>query len=39
MRSHQLALAVIADGRHDGVDRIVVGDTAGVAALMQRVGS
>ena len=39
MRSHQLALAVIADGRHDGVDRIVVGDTAGVACnLMQRVG-
>ena len=39
MRSNQLALAVIADGRHDGVDRVVVGDTAGIALdLAQLVG-
>ena len=39
VRSHQLALAVIADGRHDGVDRVVVGNTAGVALnLVQRIG-
>ena len=38
MRSHQLALAVIADGRHDGVDGFVVGDAAGIALdLAQRV--
>ena len=39
MRSHQLALAVIADGRHDGVDVFVVGDATSVALdLAQRVG-
>ena len=39
MSSHQLALTVIADGRHDSVDRIVVGDAAGIALdLAQRVG-
>ena len=39
MRSHQLALAVIADGRHDGVDRFVVGNATGVTLdLMQLVG-
>ena len=39
MRSHQLALAVIADGRHDGVDGFVVSDTAVVTLdLAQRVG-
>ena len=39
VRSHQLALAVIADGRHDGVNRVVVVNTTGVALnFMQRVG-
>ena len=39
VRCHQLALAVVADGRNDGVDRFVVGNTTGVALnLMQRVG-
>ena len=39
VRSHQLALAVIADGRHDGVDRFVVGNATGVTLdLMQLVG-
>ena len=39
MRSHQLALAVVGNGRHDGVDRVVVGNTTGVALnLVQRVG-
>ena len=39
MRSHQLALAVIADGRHDGVDRFIVGNTTGVTLdLAQLVG-
>ena len=39
MRSHQLALAVITDGRNDGVHRVVVGDTAGVALnLVQCIG-
>ena len=39
MRSRQLALAVIADGRHNGVDGLVVGDAAGVALdLAQRIG-
>ena len=39
MRGNQLALAVIGDGRHDGVDRVVVVNTTGVALnLMQRVG-
>ena len=39
MRSHQLALAVIADGRHNGVDGLVVGDAAGIALdLAQRIG-
>ena len=39
MRGNQLALAVIADGRHDGVDRVIVGNTTGVTLnLMQRVG-
>ena len=39
VRGHQLALAVIADGRHDGVGRIVIGDAAGVALdLAQHVG-
>ena len=31
VRGNQLALAVIADGRHDGVGRIVIGDAASVA--------
>ena len=36
---NQLALAVIGDGRHDGVDRVIVVNTAGVALnLMQLVG-
>ena len=39
MRSHQLALTVIADDRHDGVDVFVVGDATSVALdLAQRVG-
>ena len=39
MRGNQLALAVIGDGRHDGVDRVIVVNTAGVALnLMQLVG-
>ena len=39
VRGHQLALAVIADGRHDGVGRIVISDAAGVALdLAQHVG-
>ena len=39
VRSHQLALAVVGNGRHDGVGRVVVGDAvAGVALdLAQRV--
>ena len=38
VRSHQLALVVIADGRHDGVGRAIVGDAAGIALdLVQRV--
>ena len=39
VRGNQLALAVIGDGRHDGVDRVIVVNTAGVALnLMQLVG-
>ena len=39
MRSHKLALAVVGNGRHDGVDRVVIVNTTGVACnLMQRVG-
>ena len=39
MRGNQLALAVIGDGRHDGVDRVIVVNTTGVALnLMQLVG-
>ena len=39
VRGNQLALAVIADGRHDGVDRFVVGNTTGVTLdLVQLVG-
>ena len=39
VRGNQLALAVIADGRHDSVDRFVVGDAAGVTLnLAQLVG-
>ena len=39
VRSHQLALAVITDGRNDGAHRVVVGDTAGVALnLVQCIG-
>ena len=38
VRGHQLALAVIADGRHDGVGRAIVGNAAGIALdLAQRV--
>ena len=38
VRSDQLALAVIGNGRHDSVDRIVVGDAAGIALnLAQRI--
>ena len=40
VRGNQLALAVIGDGRHDGVDRVIVVNTAGVALnLMQLVGA
>ena len=39
VRGNQLTLAVIGDGRHDGVDRVIVLNTAGVALnLMQLVG-
>ena len=39
VRGNQLALAVIGDGRHDGVGRVIVVNTAGVALnLMQHVG-
>ena len=39
VRSGQLALAVIGNGRHDSVDRIVIGDATGVALdLTQHVG-
>ena len=39
MRSYQLPLAVVGNGRHDGIDRLVVGDAAGIALdLAQRVG-
>ena len=39
MRGHKLALAVVGNGRHDGVDRVVIVNTTGVACnLMQRVG-
>ena len=39
VRCHQLALAVVADGRNDGVDRFVVGNTTGVALnLVQCIG-
>ena len=39
VRSHQLALAVVGNGRHDGVDRVVVDNTTGIALnLMQCVG-
>ena len=31
MRGHKLALAIVGDGRHDGIDGFVVGDAAGVA--------
>ena len=31
MRGHKLALAIVDDGRHDGIDGFVVGDAAGVA--------
>ena len=39
MRSHQLTLAVVGNGGHDGVDGFVVGDAAGIALdLTQRIG-
>ena len=39
MRSHQLTLAVVGNGGHDGVDGFVVGDAAGIALdLVQRIG-
>ena len=38
MRSHKLALAIVGDGRHDGIDGFVVGDAAGIALnLAQRI--
>ena len=39
MRGHKLALAIVGDDRHDGIDGFVVGDAAGVALnLAQRIG-
>ena len=39
MRGHKLALAVVGNGRHDGIFRFVVGNTAGVTLdLAQLVG-
>ena len=39
MRGHKLALAIVDDGRHDGIDGFVIGDAAGVALdLTQRIG-
>ena len=38
MRGHKLALAIVGDGRHDGIDGFVVGDAAGIALnLAQRI--
>ena len=38
MRGHKLALAIVGDGRHDGIDGFVIGDAAGIALdLAQRI--